>query len=193
MPRYYTSSDSLNDVTCSVNCCYLWMFLVVLTVVPGFLLVVIGCPCTKDDGILSLSDDLCIDCAIIGDIFLSVGGSVTIVGCLYYCCLNYCLKLSSARRERGNKLNRVPSREPVMPSENQSCQMQTMNDSRVVVVDTLPCSSNEARLQPIQEENLLINDSEQPSKRSMNEETSSVSSLFSDTVLNVASDDSKMV
>lgn len=89
-------------------------------------------------------------------------------------------------------MNRVPSHTPVLPSENQSCQMQTMNDSRIVVVDTLP-SSNDTRLKPIQEENLLINDSEQPSKRSMNEETSSVSSLFSDTVLNICSDESKMV
>lgn len=169
------------------------MFLVVLTVVPGFLLVVIGCPCSKDDGMLSLSEGLCIDCAIIGDILLSVGGSVTVVGCLYYCCLNYCLKLSSGSRGRRNKLNRVPSRSAVMASENQSCQMQTMNDSRVVVVETLPSSVNNTKLKTIQEENLLINDNEQPSKRSTNEETSSMSSLFSDTVLNIASDESKMV
>lgn len=193
MPRYYSSSDSLSDVTCSVNCCCLWMFLVVLTIVPGFLLVVIGCPCNTNSS-LNLSEDLCIDCAIIGDIFLSVGGSVTVVGCLYYCCLNYCLKLSTGAAARRNKLNRVPARITVTPSENQSCQMQTMNDSRVVInipentVDTIPCTNNDrlkpGNYSPIQEEDILINDREHTSKGSMNEEASSMSSLFSDTVLN---------
>lgn len=200
MPRYYSSSDSLNDVTCSVNCCCLWMFLVVLTIVPGFLLVVIGCPCKRDTS-LNFSNDLCIDCAIIGDIFLSIGGSVTIVGCLYYCCLNYCLKLSSGAAGRRKKLNRVP-RITVSPTDNQSCQMQTMNDSQAVInmpentVDIIPCASNErlkrGNYSPIQEENILLNDcKEQTFKVSMKEETSSMSSLFSDTVLN-AGDDSKV-
>lgn len=225
MPRYYaSSSDSLSEVTCSVNCCCIWMFLVVLTIVPGFLLVIIGCPCQQDSS-LNIAEDLCIDCAIIGDILLSIGGSVTVVGCMYYCCLNYCLKLSSRASARRSKLNRVP-RVTITPNEsmNHSCQMQTMGASAVVnhpedlqhrseYDDRSPCLSDDhkpctkrgnyttIKEEPDREENTnsielnLYTDKAvglDTPKRSMNEESSSLSSLFSDTVLNVGVESNAM-